>query len=71
MVSGTLGVRGAAAQSPVMADGRDEPECVRGQRWLDNSVTGPVKKSGSAVTNAAQVSQRTQQRQRSGENEGR
>lgn len=58
MASGILGVRGAAALSPAMADGRGEPGCVRGQRWLGSSVMAPERKSESAVTNAVQVSQR-------------
>lgn len=56
-VSGTPGARGAAALSPVTADGRGERGCVRGQRWRGSSATAAVRKSESAATSAVQVSQ--------------
>lgn len=58
MASGILGVRGAAALSPVTAEGRGELEYVRGQRRLGSSVTAIERRSEGAVSNAVQVSQR-------------
>lgn len=54
MASGILGVRGAAALSPAMADGRGEPGCVREQRRPGSSVMETEKKSENAATNAVQ-----------------